>query len=175
MNKVQTVLKMPVEVALKCGCNFETRKQWDSVLHDLRQFDMKPDLSYGRIAYTFASPFPASDRDFYVKQLVRRDFPEPGMIAVSAKSLPDCDEYPIQPKRVRGKIAISMILKPVIDSEGNECTDFWMTNWCDINGLVPKWLVNAAARSVPRQWCKTYESGCQGWMKKQKELADNRV
>lgn len=66
MNKVRTTLAMPVEIALKCGCNWETRKQWDNVLDDLRQFEMKADLSYGRVAYNFKSPFPVSDRDFYV-------------------------------------------------------------------------------------------------------------
>lgn len=41
-----------------------------------------------------------------------------------------------------------------------------MTNWCDINGLVPKWLVNVASASVPKGWAKTYEMGCQTWMHK---------
>ena len=36
MNKVRTVLKMPVEIALQCGCNQEIRKEWDTVLHDIR-------------------------------------------------------------------------------------------------------------------------------------------
>jgi len=58
-----------------------------------------------------------------------------------------------------------MVLKPIIDEEtGLQYTEMFMTNWCDINGLVPKWLVNVASASVPKGWAKTYELGCMTWM-----------
>lgn len=53
-----------------------------------------------------------------------------------------------------------MVFKPFTDPKtGHEHTDIFMTNFCDINGLVPKWIVNAASKSVPRIWFKTYEQG----------------
>ena len=104
MNRIYTSIKVPTEVALQCGCNFNHRKEWDNVLFDMRTFEQTEDFSYARIAYTFGSPWPANDRDFYLRQLIRRDFPEPGSISVYTESLPDSDEYPIQKKRVRGKL-----------------------------------------------------------------------
>ena len=54
-----------------------------------------------------------------------------------------------------------MILQGYIDPVTNlEYTEVFMTNMCDINGLVPKWLVNAMSKSVPKVWFKTYELGC---------------
>lgn len=64
---------------------------------------------------------------------------------------------------------IAMILSPVIDPvTKEEYTEVFMTNMTDIGGLVPKWLVNTTSRSVPKIWFKTYELGCQKYMKKGK-------
>lgn len=60
------MIKVPAEVLIDLGCDFEKRKEWENVLTDLRTFERTPDMSYYRMAYTFASPWPASDREFYL-------------------------------------------------------------------------------------------------------------
>lgn len=90
------------------------------------------------------------------------------MVTLAVHSLPLNDEYPVQRNKVRGELTISMVFKPVVDpNTKEEHTEIFMTNMCDINGLVPKWIVNAAAKSVPRVWFKTYELGCKKYIKKQ--------
>lgn len=162
MSKVRTRMFVPMSVAVENGYNFDVRRKWDTVLYDLKVFEDTADKSYMRYAYSFKSPFPVSHRDFYLQQLVRWDFPEKGMMTLAAHSLPDCDEYPAgQGGKVRGQLTISMIFKPAVDPKTNkECVDVMMTNLCDINGLVPKWLVNSMSKNVPGMWFKLYESGC---------------
>lgn len=161
MSKVRTVVKAPLNICIKCGCDFNVRKEWDNVLYDLRSYEVSEDGTYMRCSYAFAAVYPVADRDFYLQQRLRYDFPEPGMVTLAVHSLPLNDEYPLQPKRVRGEITISMVMKGVRDPvTGEEHTEVFMTNMCDINGLVPKWLVNAMAKSVPKVWFKTYEQGC---------------
>ena len=167
MFKVRTVVKAPLDVAIMCGCDFEVRQEWDNVLFDYRIFEQKKEVGFLRYAYTFKAVFPASDRDFYLQQRLVYDFPELGMVTLAVHSLPYSDEYPLQPRKVRGTIQISMVMKAIKEqTTGEEHTEIWMTNMCDPNGLVPKWLVNMASKSVPKLWFKTYEQGCHKYMKK---------
>ena len=93
--KVFTSVKAPIDICLECATNFEVRKKWDDVLYDFRVFEQTDDYSYLRYAYSIHAPFPLYDRDFYLEQLIRRDYPEPGMITMHIKSLPPNDiEYP---------------------------------------------------------------------------------
>lgn len=96
-----------------------------------------------------------------------RDYPDKGQITMHVKSLPDCEEYPPLVNKVRATFVIlSMVMTPRVDPITKvQYTDFFMLNCCDINGLVPKWIVNASSRSVPKVWFKTYEAGCQKEMK----------
>ena len=55
---------------------------------------------------------------------------------------------------------IGFIMKPIIDPKGNVRHEIFMTNCLDINGLVPKWLINATSKAVPKHWFKTYDLGC---------------
>lgn len=64
---------------------------------------------------------------------------------------------------------IAMVLVPNIDFETKvEKTVVFMTNMTDINGLIPKWIVNATSRSIPKLWFKTFELGCQKYMETKK-------
>lgn len=85
------------------------------------------------------------------------------------KSIPEDEneEYPPLPHKVRATFVIlSMVMTPRVDLVTKQAyTDFFMINCCDINGLVPKWIVNASSKSVPKVWFKTYELGCQKHMK----------
>jgi hypothetical protein len=96
-----------------------------------------------------------------------RDYPEPGQITMHVKSLPENKEYPPLANKVRATfIILSMVMTPKVDPVTKvQYTDFFMLNCCDINGLVPKWIVNASSRSVPKVWFKTYEAGCHKYMK----------
>lgn len=67
MSKVRTVVRAPLDICIKCGCDFKVRKEWDNVLYDLRTFEESDDKLYMRCAYSFGALFPASDRDFYLQ------------------------------------------------------------------------------------------------------------
>ena len=55
--------------------NFDVRGKWDNQMYGFELFEMREDWSYGRVYYGFKSPFGVSDRDFYLQQIVRKDFP----------------------------------------------------------------------------------------------------
>jgi len=68
---------------------------------------------------------------------------------------------------------IGFIMTPKIDEKtGEEICDVFMVNSVDINGLVPKWLINMNSKSVPKNWFKGYEKGCNQFLeeKKKREL-----
>jgi len=69
----------------------------------MKIFYSTPNRSMARMAMTFKSPAPliTSDRDFYLQELTRHDFPQKGDISIYTKSLPDHPEYPVNPYRVR--------------------------------------------------------------------------
>ena len=77
--KITTSIAVPMEVLIDNAIDFDIRQRWDEVLYDFRTFYMAKDRSYSRVSYAFKSPFPVSDRDFYLRQLVRYNSPEPGM------------------------------------------------------------------------------------------------
>ena len=97
MMKVRSVLKAPVHSMLECSVNFEVRVQWDIKITDFKTYAMAPDYSSGRVGYNFISPMKAfvADRDFYIQQYVRRNWPNPGDIAIMDKSLPLHPECPL--------------------------------------------------------------------------------
>lgn len=47
---------------------------------------------------------------------------------------------------------MTMCLKPSTDKDGNDTIDCTLMTHVDINGLVPKWVVNIGAKSSPSQW-----------------------
>ena len=89
------------------------------------------------------------------------------MITMHVKSLPDNEEYPKISTRIRGCMNIlGMVMTPKVDPVTKvPYTDIFMVNCCDINGTVPKWIVNVTSRSVPRVWFRTFELGCQKYLK----------
>ena len=97
-------------------------------------------------------PLITSDRDFYIIQLIRKDFPEKGDISIFSKSLPPHPEYPVQSGRVRALMHIvGFVYRPTTDEKGNDATEVFMVNSVDIGGWVPTALVNTFSASVPRQ------------------------
>jgi len=116
---------------------------------------MAPDYSYGRVYYNFKSPIKGiiSDRDFYLIQAVRRDWPMKGDISIVTKSLPGHHECPIKRDKVRAKTHIvAFVYHPVVDtSTGEKHTEVFMISCIDINGDVPKFFINNFSTSVPRE------------------------
>jgi len=52
-------------------------------MNDWREFFRSPDYTYSRIGFNFKSPAPfIADRDFYLLQLMRKDWPEKGDYAL---------------------------------------------------------------------------------------------
>ena len=55
--------------------------------------------------------------------------------------------------RVRATTHIlAIVAQPVKDETGKDILNCMIVTNIDINGLVPKWIVNFAARSAPGQW-----------------------
>lgn len=47
---------------------------------------------------------------------------------------------------------MALVLKPGVDMLGRDVTYAMLTTCIDVNGSVPKWLVNFVAASAPGQW-----------------------
>ena len=76
-------------------------------MYDFRVLYATPCKRYRRIYYAFRSPPTVADRDFYLEEHMRRDFPEPGMFTLFVQSLPpNEEEMPETAKRVRAKLII---------------------------------------------------------------------
>ena len=65
-------------------------------------------------------------------------------------SLPINDEKPLTRGRIRATIkVVAYIITPVNDLvTGDEVCDCFMLSSVDINGLVPKWIVNLASKNM---------------------------
>lgn len=147
--------------------DFSVRGKWDTQLYDFETFDMALDKSCGRVYYAFKSPFGVSDRDFYLQQVLRTDFPEPGQVSLHVASLPPCPEKPNIPGRVRATIhVVAYIVQPLTDlTTGEEVCDIFMLSSVDINGLIPKWVVNMASKNAAREWFTNYTKACKHYAK----------
>lgn len=184
--KLSTNVKASLYSVIENVLNFTYRAKWDTVLFDFETFEStktvtNEDWSYTRLYYCFKSPYGVSDRDFYLQQHVRQDFPEPGMTSIYVNSIPASEEKPVNKKRVRATIhKIGYIIKPfTCPKTGDQHCEIFMINLVDINGLVPKWIVNLASKNVAREWFVEYEKNCIKYDKNSgiqaKLQADNRV
>ena len=136
---------------------------------------MNEDNSIGKISYTFKSPVGVvQDRDFYLQQLVRWDYPTPGTVAMHVSSLPANDECPIHPNKVRATCyVIGFLMTPFIDPKtGEEHCRLFGCNSVDPCGMIPKWAINMSAKMVLPDWMKQYEKGCIAHVKRQRELEE---
>lgn len=162
MFKVRQTFKAPIESVFVVSILQNYRRLWDTKLNDFKELYMTPDYSYGRVYYNFKSPFKGiiNDRDFYLLQAVRRDFPEKGDIAIVTKSLPAHPECPIIRDKIRAQTHIvAFIYRPVVDkASGEQWTEVFMVSCIDINGDVPKFFINNFSASVPRENFAEFEA-----------------
>ena len=101
-----------------------------------------------------------TDRDFLMSQEVWWDFPEPGMYTSYMKSVDDARFPPVKGK-VRATCHImALVCKPGTDENGKDVTHMMLVTNVDINGLIPKWVVNLGARTAPSQWFADCEKAC---------------
>jgi hypothetical protein len=118
-------------------------------LYDLTTFDVTKEEDYQLQYFAYKSPPIASDRDFLQAMNFWHDFPEPGMMTMSAKSIED-PRMPVQKKKVRGHVYMQILIcKPLPPSNGEERTEAILISNLDIKGLVPKWIVNLTTKTAP--------------------------
>lgn len=167
MFNINVTIAATKESCTKLAMDFDHRQTWDKTLYDFRIFEQTPCDSYCRLSYAFKSPGPVSDRDFYLQQLFKRDFPEPTFDTLHVTSIVNDAEMPPIKNRVRASmIIIAFIFSERADPKtGLLVCDITMVNSCDINGYVPKWMVNMASKSVPQQWFKNFEQEAIKWEK----------
>jgi hypothetical protein len=135
----------------------KVRAEWETILYDLQSMDVTSDMNYMKTYYVFRAPrvgfIGVADRDFLMSQDVLWDFPEKGMLTAYCHSIED-DRMPPMKGKVRATSHImAMVFKPDTDPvTGKDITHALLLTNIDINGLVPKWIVNIGARSAPSQW-----------------------
>ena len=82
------------------------------------------------------------------------------MLTAIFKSIDD-PRFPKLKNRVRATCHImALVCKPGKDEKGNDITHCMLCTNIDINGLVPKWIVNIASRSAPAQWFADCQRAC---------------
>jgi len=65
------------------------------------------------------------------------------------KSIED-PRFPVMKNKVRATCHImALVCKPDKDEKGGDVTHCMLVTNVDINGLVPKWIVNLGARTAP--------------------------
>ena len=182
MQKMRVTLRASLQSVIDTALDYTRRTKWDTNLFDFRVLYQTECQRYRRIYYAFKSPPTVSDRDFYLQEHYRRDYPEPGMCTLFVQTLaPNNDELPPQNKRVRGNIEIiGFVFKPRFDYELNqEVTEVFFVTQLDICGSVPKWMTNTVAKSIPKSWFGQYEKECQRYqnneLKQQQKDKDNQV
>ena len=74
------------------------------------------------------------------------------MFTIYFKSITD-ERFPVMKNRVRATCHIlALCCQPGTDEQGKDILNCMLVTNVDINGLVPKWIVNFAARAAPSQW-----------------------
>ena len=107
MLKLQVTMQAPMWAVIDTITDYERRQKWDKNLFDFKVLYETPCKCYRRIYYAFHSPKFVADRDFYLEEHMRRDYPRPGMCTVFIRSLPpNPDEMPEQGRRIRAKAII---------------------------------------------------------------------
>ena len=174
MMKAFTNIKSPMQALYDVCVNFDIRQQWDKNVADFKIYHQTADQAEMRLSYRFLSmaPLITSDRDFYVWQLIRRDYPQKGDVSIYTKSLPDHPECPTTYSPVRAKIFISaFIFRPKVDEAGQQTTDFFMVTQVDVAGWIPKTLVNTFSTSVPRKTFQQLEVAANDYHSKMAQQA----
>jgi hypothetical protein len=116
--------------------------------------DISPNMNYMKTYYSYYSPrfVGITDRDFLMHQDAWWDFPEPGMFTSYMKSVED-PRFPQLKNRIRATIHImALVCKPDKNAQGEDITHCMLVTNIDINGTVPKWIVNFGAKNSPNIW-----------------------
>ena len=153
MFRARTSIKAQISDLETILFDVDVRKRWEQIIFDFSSFDKSEEQKGScSIYYVYKSPFGVADRDFLQVQKVWHDFPEPGMVTLFYKSIDD-ERFPVMKNRVRATCHImALCCSPAKDESGKDILNCMLVTNIDINGLVPKWIVNFAARSAPSQW-----------------------
>jgi len=74
------------------------------------------------------------------------------MYTVHMKSAVDA-RFPEFKGKVRGTCHImALVCKPDKDVNGNDVTHCMLVTNLDVNGMIPKWMINLGARTSPGEW-----------------------
>lgn len=154
MLKTRATIKANMYHMRQVGCNVGIRKQWETILYDQTAVDITADGSYMKVYYCYKSPkvgfVGIEDRDFIQNQHIWFDFPEKGMMTSCCYSILD-ERFPVMKNKTRATVHIMAIVgKADVDQKtGEDLTHCMLLVNTDINGLIPKWIVNIGARSAP--------------------------
>lgn len=142
------------------------RAKWDPLFKELKKFHSSEcaNETLNRFTFTYESPVPliGADREFYINEVIRRDWPQKGDISIFAKSLPEHEELPIDKSnmfRVRATLVYSgLLMRPLIDEKtGEEHTEFFMVSSVDIAGWIPTYVANWASKLNTRSIFESQE------------------
>ena len=80
-------MRASLQSVLDTTVDYERRSRWDTNLQEPRELFATPCKRYRRIYYSFKSPPTVADRDFYIKEHLRYDYPNKGMATLYVESL----------------------------------------------------------------------------------------
>jgi len=136
------------------------RQRWDTVLtnfHVVQTIDAFTDIMYFLVkAPSFAIGI--ANRDFVQERKHRVNYPEPGDIIISSRSI-NHPAMPPQKHIIRGEIIISgYIIRP--SQKDPRSSELVIINQSDIKGYIPKTIVNHAVAKAPLEWVDKMMKAC---------------
>ena len=146
------------EACIDTILDFDRRMKWDKDIIDARTFDVEEGHRTFRLYHGNKCPATVSDRDFYLYNCLRRNWPEQGTHTMYGCSIPPDEKAPLHKKRVRAfQHIISCVWKEAVDPKtGKECCEMFQIQQLDLNGSIPKWITNNFSKNVPKQFFKKY-------------------
>jgi hypothetical protein len=148
--RVRDTYNVKPEVILDSLMDIDKRASWDKVLRDvsiIEKIDEETDIMYNSTVGVMG----ASPRDFVQIRKIYKDMKGYDYI-VLMKSI-EHEEKPIMKKKVRAKCIIGGY---VMKSIGPGRTKMEVVMQVDVNGLLPKFIVNSFAPSKTHDWFKQF-------------------
>ena len=160
--KAYTMLKdIPPEKVFRLIYDLSIRTEWDNILSNMRIFD-KVNENIDHMYSLYKAPFGISNRDFCQRRMKSMGYKDTSFIIhFESVEHKDCPEIK---GTIRAHTTISgYIIRP--DPKHHGSSLMTILTQTDIKGLVPKFIVNAAAAKAPKDWTKNFITNAHKLMK----------
>merc|ERR1712146_153424 len=142
-----TVPGVDMFVAFHLFANHKERVKWDKVFAVMDV--LEPNRQGSQIVYSLMKVPPVTPRDWL--QWRRIKFFEDGSIFIVLRSAEHPD-MPDQKSAIRAESYIAGYILRQTWQDGVPVLNLFLMTCCDIKGLIPRWIINAAAPRKPAEW-----------------------